>query len=81
MDYAANAVVYLPVAEIKADFRRMCEADGRDSAQVLAARLGVEMPIVELMNEVLFNGMAATEAGERLMARDLVSELRGIDRA
>ena len=59
-------------------------AEGIDTARgalVLADRLGVEMPIVELMNEVLFNGMAATEAGERLMARDLVSELRGIDRA
>lgn len=59
-------------------------AEGIDTARgalVLAERLGVEMPIVELMNEVLFNGMAATEAGERLMARDLVSELRGIDRA
>ena len=59
-------------------------AEGIDTARgalVLAERLGVEMPIVELMNEVLFNGMAVTDAGERLMARDRVSELRGIDRA
>ncbi len=50
-------------------------------ALVLAGRLGVEMPITELMNEVLFNGLAPARAAELLMARELVHELRGIDRA
>ncbi len=44
----------------------------------LAHRFHVEMPIVELMNDVLFDGMSVAEAGERLMARELSHELRGI---
>ena len=59
-------------------------AEGIDTARgalVLAQRLGVEMPIVELMNDVLFDAVSPAEAGERLMARELSHELRGIDRA
>ena len=59
-------------------------AEGIDTArgaQALARRLGVEMPIVELMNAVLFNALSPVEAGERLMAREAGHELRGIDRA
>ena len=45
----------------------------------LAHRLQVEMPIVELMNDVLFDGMPVAEAGERLMAREPSHELWGLD--
>ena len=44
----------------------------------LAQRLRVEMPIVELMNVVLFEGMPVSEAVERLMAREPSHELWGI---
>ena len=56
-------------------------AEGVDTARgalVVSTRLGVEMPIVELMNEVLFAGMPVAEAGEILMARELSHELRGL---
>ena len=56
-------------------------AEGVDTARgalVIATRLGVEMPIIELMNQVLFAGMPVAEAGETLMARELSHELRGL---
>ena len=37
------------------------------------------MPIVELMNVVLFEGLPVSEAGERLMAREPSRELWGLD--
>ena len=56
-------------------------AEGIDTARgalVISTRLGVEMPIVELMNEVLFAGMPVAEAGETLMAREASHELQGL---
>lgn len=47
-------------------------------ARQLANRFQVEMPIVELMNDVLFDRMSVAEAGELLMARELSHELWGI---
>lgn len=40
----------------------------------LAARFGVEMPIANLMRQVLFEGKTVAEAGVELMARSLKSE-------
>lgn len=56
-------------------------AEGVKTAQgalKLANRFQVEMPIVELMNAVLFGRMSVAEAGERLMARELSHEFWGI---
>lgn len=56
-------------------------AEGVDTARgalVISTRLGIEMPIIELMNQVLFAGMPVAEAGETLMARELSHELRGL---
>src|SRR6476620_5793197 len=40
LDYAANAVVYWPVEEIKAKFENRCHEDGGDPDAELAALLG-----------------------------------------
>ncbi len=63
--------------------RMVMVAEGIDTARgahSLSQRLGVEMPIVKLMNDVLFDGLAVTEAADRLMSRELIHELHGIDR-
>ena len=44
----------------------------------LAREHGVEMPIVEAVNNVLFNGMTAKEALTELLNRDRKSELKSI---
>jgi len=58
-------------------------AEGIDTARgalALARRCGVEMPIVELMNEVLFHELSVADATRRLMDREPVHELRGFAR-
>jgi glycerol-3-phosphate dehydrogenase (NAD(P)+) len=44
------------------------------SARTLAARHGVDMPIVEMANRILFEGQTARDAVPELMARELRSE-------
>jgi glycerol-3-phosphate dehydrogenase (NAD(P)+) len=44
------------------------------SAHALAAREGVEMPIVDAVQRVLFEGQAARDAIGELMARELRAE-------
>jgi glycerol-3-phosphate dehydrogenase (NAD(P)+) len=46
-----------------------------ESARQLAAREGVEMPIVETVNRVLFEGQPARSAIGALMTRELRSEV------
>jgi glycerol-3-phosphate dehydrogenase (NAD(P)+) len=47
------------------------------SARELAARKGVEMPIVDTVNRVLFEGQAARSAIAALMTRELRAEVDG----
>jgi hypothetical protein len=42
LDYAANAVVYWPVATIRAKFEAMCEAQDKDAAALINALVGAE---------------------------------------
>lgn len=60
-----------PLATILADLGHVAEgvATAR-AAHELAARHGVEMPITAAVCGVLFEGMAAAEAVQRLLARD-----------
>lgn len=61
--------------------RMVMVAEGVDTSRgalALARRLGVEMPIVELINQALFDGLPVAEAGQVLMARELSHELRGL---
>ena len=65
--------------EITAQMVMVAEGvEAAPGALVLARRLHVEMPIMELMNDVLFEGMSVAEAGELLMARELSHELWGM---
>ena len=48
------------------------------AARILARRLGVEMPITELMYAVLFEGKDPHAASVELMARDPKHELEGL---
>ncbi|CAA9237628.1 MAG: Glycerol-3-phosphate dehydrogenase [NAD(P)+] [uncultured Chloroflexi bacterium] len=67
------------LAAIQQDMRQVAEGvPTTRAARELARRHGVEMPIVELMNEVLFNDMPVPEAGRALMQRDPKHELEGI---
>jgi glycerol-3-phosphate dehydrogenase (NAD(P)+) len=45
------------------------------SARELAGRAGVEMPIVDTVNRVLFEGQSARGAISALMTRELRSEV------
>ena len=42
LDYAANAVAYWPVEQVKAQFERRCDSEGRSAEQELEAFLGPE---------------------------------------
>ena len=69
-----------PLDEITAQMVMVAEGvEASRGALRLARRLRVEMPIVELMNVVLFEGLPVSEAGERLMAREPSHELWGLD--
>lgn len=43
LDYAANAVAYLPVSSIRVRFEESCAAKGKDPEQELRAKLGQEI--------------------------------------
>jgi glycerol-3-phosphate dehydrogenase (NAD(P)+) len=65
--------------QIAAELRQIAEGVPTTRAALdLSRREGVEMPIAELMFEVLFNGMPILEAGQLLMQRDPKAELEGI---
>lgn len=55
LDYAANAVVYWPVAEIQAKFEATCQADGRDYEQMLQAFLGPSADFESFWQKVKIN--------------------------
>ena len=48
------------------------------AAKQLADKYGVEMPIVNEVNKVLFDGKAPAEAVKDLMLRDSVEESKGL---
>ena len=65
--------------EITAQMVMVAEGvEAAPGALQLANRLQVEMPIIELMNDVLFNGLSVAEAGDRLMSREASHELWGL---
>ena len=45
LDYAANAVVYLPVERIRSAFEARCAADGRSPEEVLGAAFGMDADV------------------------------------
>ena len=56
---------------------RLLAALGTAAARQLARREGVEMPIVETVNRVLFDGQPARSAIGALMTRELRAEVDG----
>src|SRR5260370_10390702 len=55
LDYAANAVVYSPVDEIRKQFEKTCEALGANPEETLLAFLGPDVPVAEFWNRVKTN--------------------------
>lgn len=55
LDYAANAVAYWPVEEIRAKFEARCEKDGDDPEEVLTALIGEDRDIDEFWQQVKTN--------------------------
>ena len=69
----------VPLATIQAQLGGVAEAvPTTRAARILARRLGVEMPITELMYAVLFEGKDPRAASVELMARDPKHELEGL---
>ena len=55
LDYAANAVAYWPVEEIRARFETRCEKDDKDAEEVLSLFLGDDQKIDEFWQRVKTN--------------------------
>lgn len=69
----------VPLATIQAQLGGVAEGvPTTRAARILARRLGVEMPITELMYAVLFEGKDPHAASMELMARDPKHELEGL---
>ena len=69
----------VPLATIQARLGGVAEGvPTTRAARILARRLGVEMPITELMYAVLFEGKDPRAASMELMARDPKHELAGL---
>ena len=75
LDYAANAVAYLPVAEIRSRFERTCEKKGTEPDQELQARLGQGIDAEKFWQQVKTNLEAQRI---RLLRQDWLERLNGI---
>ena len=64
------------LAEIQADSPMIAEGiRNAASCRALALRLGVEMPVVEMVHDVLYAGLSPREGAKQLMSRELKDEL------
>lgn len=67
------------LADILASMQMVAEGVKTSQAvYLLAQRLGVEMPIVEAVYQILYTGLSLKEAIRRLMARELKDELEAM---
>lgn len=55
LDYAANAVVYLPIEQIQAWFEERCRREGRDPADLMATAFGPEFDSSEFWQSAKTN--------------------------
>ncbi|MBC7076469.1 MAG: hypothetical protein H5T98_10510 [Syntrophomonadaceae bacterium] len=55
LDYAANAVVYWPIDQLRARFESRCEEEGQDQEQLLLELLGDEADVEEFWEKVKTN--------------------------
>lgn len=77
LDYAANGVVYWPVAQIRARFEATCERDGRDSERVLSDLLGPDSDANRFWETVGTN-LLAGKIRMVFVADEIPQELRRI---
>ena len=69
----------IPLATIRAQLGGVAEGiPTTRAARAISKRLGIEMPITELMHAVLFEGKDPRVASMELMARDPKNELEGL---
>lgn len=77
LDYAANAVVYWPVEEIRGKFERRCDKSGKDPDEELATFLGTEQSVDEFWQQVKTN-LQAGRIRMVFVADSIPRELRRI---
>ncbi len=77
LDYAANAVAYWPVEEIKAKFEGRCEADGSDPSEELSELLGEDHDPGDFWQLVKTN-LQAGRVRLVFVADDIPPELRRV---
>src|SRR6266550_7253732 len=52
LDYAANAVVYWPIEQLRAEFEANCQARSVDPAEEISRRLGIDIDPERLWQQV-----------------------------
>ena len=77
LDYAANAVAYWPVEEIRAKFERRCERSHEDAEETLAVFLGEDQPVDEFWQQVKTN-LQAGRIRMAFVADVIPAELRRV---
>ena len=77
LDYAANAVVYWPVEEIRATFESRCEAEGTEPEEELADLLGAEHDDTRFWQQVKIN-LKAGRIRMVFVADEIPAELRRV---
>src|SRR5262245_21601402 len=77
LDYAANAVVYWPVEEIRKQFEKTCEAYGTNPEETLLAFLGPDSQSAEFWNRVKTN-LQAAKIRMVFVADEIPAELRRV---
>ena len=77
LDYAANAVVYWPVEEIRKRLEKTCEASGANPEETLLTFLGPDLPVAEFWNRVKTN-LQAGKVRMVFVANEIPTELRRV---
>ena len=77
LDYAANAVVYWPVEEIRKQFEKTCESSAINPDETLLAFLGTEVQASEFWSRVKTN-LQAGRIRMVFVADEIPSELRRV---
>ena len=77
LDYAANAVAYWPVEEVRAKFERRCENNDEDPEEALASFLGEDLEIDEFWQRVKTN-LQAGRIRMVFLADSIPAELRRV---
>src|SRR5260370_37504574 len=55
LDYAANAIVYWPIEQLRAEFEANCQARSVDPAEEISRRLGIDIDPETLWQQVKAN--------------------------